>query len=280
MLSSHSFYKQSEMIEEELVKKIETNYTIKKKPIINEEKKHVLEKPELDIVISKHQEKEIASFNQDVDRMKKKLKKIFKNERDKFFSELRELKTVVIDQAKLEGETLKEEAYQEGLKEGQLDGYNSGLENGYQAGLKEAEELKKNSLLVIEQAKTEIENYQKEKQHEFLELASIMAETIINRELTLSKTELQYLLDPIMNKLDKTDNFITVFVTKVNQDSTNEYMKNLKETFSDLKYAVLIDESLERNGCVIETSYEVIDLQLRKQLDLMIEELSKGGNHD
>ena len=282
MLSSHNFYKQSETIEEETVKKIETAYTIKKRKRVsqNVEMKHKTADNKVDTFLSKGQKEKMIDFEHELDKKKIQLKKVFKNERDKFFAELRHLREVILKKAREEAEEVKNEAYQAGLKEGQLDGYQTGLENGYQEGIEKAEHLKKNSLKVIEQAKTEMERYQKEKQHEFIELASIMAETIINRELTLSDTELEFLLDPILNKLEKIDNFISVFVTKENQVSTNQYMKNLKETYSDLKYAVLVDESLEKNGCVIETSYEVIDLQLRKQLDVMVKDLSKEDYHD
>ena len=53
-------------------------------------------------------------------------------------------------------------------------------------------------------------------------------------------------------------------------------MESLKETYTDMKYVVLVDNSLEKNGCVIETNYELIDLQLKKQLDGMVKDLLNG----
>ena len=279
MLSSHNFYKSSEMVEEKKVRKIETSYTIKKKepaPLSEEENKILKE----NYALNHHQQHQFKLFMMDLENNKKHLKTVFKKERDKFFTELREMKQHVLEQAKLEGEALKEEAYQEGLKEGQKDGYESGLENGYEAGKKEANHLKENANQVIEQAREEMRLYQKNNQHEFIELATIMAETIINRELSLSETDLKFLLDPIINKLEKADNFITVYVPKANLENTKNYMNDLKDTFSDMKFAVLVDESLEKNGCVIETNYEVIDLRLRKQLDQMLVELTKEGPYE
>lgn len=279
MLSSHNLYKSTETIDENQSRKIETSYSIKKKKTLVFDEA-MLQKQEEDYVLNEHQKHEMKKFRAEIDENKIHLKKIFKKERDKFFNELSELKKKVLAQAAAEAEVIKKDAYQVGLLEGQEDGYLSGLENGYEAGKKEANELKENANKVILQATKEMEIYQKEKQKEFIELASIMAEIIINRELSLSQKDLKYLLDPVLNKLDSSDNFLTIFVTKANLESTNTYMSQLRESHSDIKYAVLVDESLEKNGCIIETNYELIDLQLRKQLDNMVKDLLKGNAYD
>ena len=271
MLSSHNFFKHSEMVEEKEIRKIETNYVIKKKePIVTDEE------GEEDIILTEFQKEKMAEFMSEVNQAKMHLNRVLKKERDKFFSELRKLKAEVLENARVEGEKIKKEGYQAGLTEGQLDGYESGLENGYQAGLEDANVLKKNALKVIDQATAEMVVYQKEKQHEFIELSSIMAEKILHKELSLSEPELKVLLEPVLNKLEKGDNFITIFVTKSNQESTKVFMESLKETYTDMKYVVLVDNSLEKNGCVIETNYELIDLQLKKQLDGMVKDLLNG----
>jgi len=279
MLSSHNIYKQSEMVEDKRVKKIQTDYVIKKKePVYFDSEGNIALKDhdEENIIITEHQKLKMREFNKEIEIAKSHLKKVFKRERDKFFSELRLIKEQVIEQAKLEGEELKKEAYQEGLKEGQIDGYESGLENGYQAGEEKANHLKENSLKVIKQAEEQMTRYKKENQHEFIELAAEMAEMILGKELSQSEMELQILLEPVLNRLDKNDNFITIFVRKENQEQTSNYMNELKECYPEMKFAVIVDDALEKNGCVIETNYELIDLQLKKQLDLMVKELTKG----
>lgn len=279
MLSSHNIYKQSEMVEDKRVKKIQTDYVIKKKePVYFDSEGNIAIKDhdEENIIITEHQKLKMREFNKEIEIAKSHLKKVFKRERDKFFSELRLIKEQVIEQAKLEGEELKKEAYQEGLKEGQIDGYESGLENGYQAGEEKANHLKENSLKVIKQAEEQMTRYKKENQHEFIELAAKMAEMILGKELNQSEMEFQILLEPVLNRLDKNDNFITIFVRKENQEQTSNYMNELKECYPEMKFAVIVDDALEKNGCVIETNYELIDLQLKKQLDLMVKELTKG----
>lgn len=283
MLSSHNFIKQSDMIEEQESRKIETNYTVKKKPsVFLDEEGQPLTDEEIkeDLVLSAYQKEKMSQFNQDVLEARHHLKKVFKKERDKFFHELLEIKELVTQQAHLEGEEIKKEAYQAGLKEGQKDGYESGLETGYEAGVKQANTLKENALFVVEKANLEMATYQKEKQQDFVDLAVEMAEIILNQELTLSEEALKVLLEPVLNRIEKTDNFITVFVSKMNMESTQCYMRKLKEENPEMKYTVISDESLNQNDCIVETNYELLDLTLRKQLEKMVEKLKLGDSND
>jgi flagellar biosynthesis/type III secretory pathway protein FliH len=43
-----------------------------------------------------------------------------------------------------------------------------------------------------------------------------MAENIIHHELSLSEDKLKLLLQPVLNQLEKAENFISIYVTKDN----------------------------------------------------------------
>lgn len=279
MQSSHNLFKHKNVIERQDVKKIETMHTPKKKKNnffgSNEDVNFLYPSASTD-ENDDYQSYKITQFNLELEKMKKKYHQVIKKERDKFFKELRLIKENVIEKSHEEGELIKTEAYQIGLKEGRLDGYEVGKVEGYQAGVEESEYLKENALRIIEDAKKEVNVYQKEKKAEFIKLASIMAEKIINQELSLNEIELSSILQPVLNKLDKEDNFITVFVTKLNFEGTKIYMQKVKTEFPNIKYTVLVDEALETNGCIIDTNYEVLDLQISKQLDLMILDVTNG----
>lgn len=279
MQSSHNLFKYKNVVERQDVKKIETTYIPKKKEINflnSDENINFFDANTQTDESRDYQSVRITQFNLELEKMKKKYHQVIKKERDKFFKELRLIKENVIESSYQEGELLKKEAYQSGLKEGRLDGYEVGKVEGYQAGIEESEYLKKNALKIIEEAKKEVVTYQKEKQSDFVNLASIMAEKIINKELSLNEIELSDILQPVLNKLDKDNNFITIFVTKSNFESTKTYMQKVKNEFPSIKFAVFVDDSLELNGCVIDTNFEVIDLQIRKQLDLMVLDITKG----
>ncbi|MEG0549979.1 MAG: FliH/SctL family protein [Vagococcus sp.] len=278
MLSSRKFFKNTEVVEEKCNKKIETTHTPKKKKIEPTMENHTLSVSDMKQIehdFYQVQQEKQEKFSLELETIKTNYLNILKKERKKFFHELLRLKEIVLKDADEEGKIVKENAYKIGLKEGQLDGFETGKVDGYQAGLLEAESLKENALSLIEQAKEAMDLYQKEKQDDFIRAAALMAENIINQEISMSDDQLKLLLQPVLNKVEKSDNFITIFVTKEQLENTNDYMENMKQQFPDLKFAVLVDESLEKNGCIIETNYEVIDLQVKKQLEAMIIDLSK-----
>ncbi|MDT2829613.1 FliH/SctL family protein [Vagococcus carniphilus] len=283
MLSSRKFFKNAEVVEEKNIKKIETTHIPKKKKQeISHENQDLsvsdLKQIEHDFYQSQKRKQEM--FDQSLQKTRDDYLLMIKKEKQKFFHELLRLKEEVLQKSLEEGEQIKQEAYLAGVKEGQLDGFESGKESGFDAGLKEAESLKQNALSIIEQTNEAMNAYQKEKQEDFIKASALMAENIINQELSLSEDKLKLLLQPVLNKVEKADNFITIFVTKDNLENTNLYMEKMKEQFAGLKFAVLVDEALETNGCVIETNYEVIDLQIKKQLDAMVKDLMKENDDD
>lgn len=283
MLSSRKFFKNAEVVEEKNIKKIETTHIPKKKkqeiPHENQDLS-VSDLKQIEHDFYQSQKRKQEMFDQSLQKTRDDYLLMIKKEKQKFFHELLRLKEEVLQKSLEEGEQIKQEAYLAGVKEGQLDGFESGKESGFDAGLKEAESLKQNALSIIEQTNEAMNAYQKEKQEDFIKASALMAENIINQELSLSEDKLKLLLQPVLNKVEKADNFITISVTKDNLENTNLYMEKMKEQFAGLKFAVLVDEALETNGCVIETNYEVIDLQIKKQLDAMVNDLMKENDDD
>lgn len=283
MLSSRKFFKNAEVVEEKNIKKIETTHIPKKKkqeiPHENQDLS-VSDLKQIEHDFYQSQKRKQEMFDQSLQKTRDDYLLMIKKEKQKFFHELLRLKEEVLQKSLEESEQIKQEAYLAGVKEGQLDGFESGKESGFDAGLKEAESLKQNALSIIEQTNEAMNAYQKEKQEDFIKASALMAENIINQELSLSEDKLKLLLQPVLNKVEKADNFITIFVTKDNLENTNLYMEKMKEQFAGLKFAVLVDEALETNGCVIETNYEVIDLQIKKQLDAMVKDLMKENDDD
>ena len=283
MLSSRKFFKNAEVVEEKNIKKIETTHIPKKKkqeiPHENQDLS-VSDLKQIEHDFYQSQKRKQEMFDQSLQKTRDDYLLMIKKEKQKFFHELLRLKEEVLQKSLEEGEQIKQEAYLAGVKEGQLDGFESGKESGFDAGLKEAESLKQNALSIIEQTNEAMNAYQKEKQEDFIKASALMAENIINQELSLSEDKLKLLLQPVLNKVEKADNFITISVTKDNLENTNLYMEKMKEQFAGLKFAVLVDEALETNGCVIETNYEVIDLQIKKQLDAMVKDLMKENDDD
>lgn len=200
--------------------------------------------------------------------------KELEQEKRAFLGELKALKGRVLAQAEQDGTELKRLAREEGLQIGQEDGYQSGYEMGYQAGLESVAELKIQAQGLFQAAQRAVFEYQQAKESELLQLAVAMAENIIHQEIAQSQEQLYLLLAPLLNQINKMDNFITIFVGKNRQEVVQHKMEELRQEQPTMKYAVLVDESLPLDGCVIETDYEVLDLTIRQQLEAMLVEFN------
>ncbi|MBP1042047.1 hypothetical protein I6N95_13580 [Vagococcus sp. BWB3-3] len=216
------------------------------------------------------QAQQVERLAQEEDDRREQFTKELEQEKLSFLTELNTLKRRVLDQAQVDGEGLKQLAHEEGLRIGQEDGYQSGYESGYQAGIESVAQLKEQAISLFKAAEQSVFEYQKEKQSELLQLAVSMAKNIIHQEIAQSSDQLYLLLGPLLNQINKMDNFITIFVGKNRQEVVQQKMEELRKEQPVMKYAVLVDESLPLDGCVIETDYEVLDLGIQQQLEAMI----------
>lgn len=216
------------------------------------------------------QAQQVEVLAKEKENRREQFSKELEQEKLTFLTDLKELKSRVLEQARSDGEELKQLAHEKGLQIGQEDGYQTGFELGHQAGLESVSELKEQAVSLFETAEKVVFEYQKEKQGELLQLATSMAENIIHQEIAQSPDELYLLLRPLLNQINKMDNFITIFVGKNRQEVVQQKMEELRNEQPVMKYAVLVDESLPLDGCVIETDYEVLDLAIQQQLEAMI----------
>ncbi len=113
------------------------------------------------------------------------------------------------------------------------------------------------------------------KREEIIALAAQRAEKVIHEKINTSDEKITALLEPIWSRMVQESKFITLTVTPELQNFTKEKLKDLEKTFPLYRFAVLVDSSLEENGCIIETSHAIVDLQVKQQLDAMVEELSE-----
>lgn len=195
----------------------------------------------------------------------------------RFLKEAEEEKLAIVNVAKQEAADIRACAEEEGFKSGQEQGQEAGFQSGYQSGLEaakiEAEQLKGAAHAMVAQAAAEVNTFYISKREEIISLAAEMAEKVIHEKLNTSDEQLLMLIEPILSRMEQESKFITLTVTPELVVFMKEKISALEQTFPLYRFAVLVDSSLEENGCIIENSHVIIDLQVKKQLDAMVEEL-------
>lgn len=189
-------------------------------------------------------------------------------------------KQVILSEAQKEANQMREIAEKQGFEEGQMRGRETGYTAGYAAGMKQAEEesqrLRETIHNMLIEAQEVVESYYQAKRTEFIELAGHMAETIVHKTIDVSSHQVMDLIKPVLHRLKREDQFITLMVRPEQKELVKEKVKEFEKENQDIRFAVLSDNTLDKNGCVVENAHAIVDLQVRKQLDAMIDEMKNA----
>lgn len=195
----------------------------------------------------------------------------------RFLKEAEEEKIAIVEVAKQEATDIRACAEAEGFKSGEEQGQEAGFQRGYQTGLEaakhETDQMKAAAQAMLAQAAEEVNAYYITKREEIISLAAEMAEKVIHEKLNMSDERILTLIEPILSRMEQESKFITLTVTPELVAFMKEKTAALEQTFPLYRFAVLVDPSLDSNGCVIESSNVIIDVQVEKQLAAMVEEL-------
>jgi flagellar assembly protein FliH len=197
--------------------------------------------------------------------------------------EAQEERQSIIAKAVEEADLIKHKANEEGLLQGKemgrQEGFLAGYEKGRQEGLETVSKIRASLLNQLKETDTLVSTYYKENKEAIIELAAQMAEQIVHHSIDRADETIMLLLDPILKRMEKNEPFITITVrpedvknisSKVNEHETDEFTA---------RYVVLSDDTLEKNGCIIECSRSIIDLQIKKQLDAIVADLNVLGDN-
>lgn len=197
---------------------------------------------------------------------------------------------MLLEQAKMEAEKLKQEAmleienmrqvtYEEALTSGQEEGYQIGFNKGLTDGLEQAqvqnEALKASIMVMLQQTQAEIKSYQEDTKEEMIKLASRMAEKIVHDHIDASDEGLLKIITPLLYQLDKNEEFVSITTHPKQQPVLEEQLPKIEAISPNTRFLVFADPSLEENGLVLESSRAVIDLQVQKQIDAMLQEFEE-----
>lgn len=190
-------------------------------------------------------------------------------------------KEQVIEAARIEAENIKLLAKQSGFEEGKELGYQEGYAVGYaaatEAGQRETAELKRNAQEMVQQSEEYVNQYHAEKKDQLIQLAADMAEIIVHQTIDASSEQVLELIKPLLIRINKTEKLITVTVRPEQFELVQEKLTELEQQNLEVRFIVLTDHTLEKNGCVVETAHNITDLQISKQLDKMLADMKAMG---
>lgn len=202
----------------------------------------------------------------DIDKIKKDIRK-------QIYREIENEKVQIINKANEEADSLKLEAKQQGYKDGIRKGFVEGYDKGKEEAQKDCQEMKESAIQMVAQAEDYIEEYYEENQKRIIRLAGDMAESIIHKSIDTSSENIAMLIKPIIQQYRKKEQII-ITAHPENCAFLKNNLNRLIDHNEDTKFVILEDPSLEKNGCTIENENQIIDLQIRKQIENVIDEIN------
>lgn len=203
-------------------------------------------------------------------------------------AEIDEEKEKIINQAIKEAEEIKllaqEKGYKEGFDKGLEEGFNKGLEKGHKEGIKtgflqgidnakeEASEIKESAINLLKDSQKKVGEYFDKNRQNIIDLAVQMAESITHFTIDTHNEDIMQLIKPIMKQFKKVGNVIITCNPK-NYEYIRRSIYEIEKKYENVNFIILEDETLEKNGCMIENDNQIIDLQIRKQLDNIVEKI-------
>ena len=185
----------------------------------------------------------------------------------------------LLEETQREIEALKqqayEEAYQSGLRTGQQEGFQQGYTEATQQAEIENTQEKEKIQLMKDEAFAEIENYKFEKKAELIELASQMAAKIVHKEIDSSDQGILELAQPYFYQIDKDEEMVSITVHSSQREQVEKHLPDIERIAPNTRFVIYGRPNVEKNSLVIESSKSVIDLQVQKQIEAMLQEFDE-----
>ncbi|EXJ22383.1 Flagellar assembly protein FliH [Alkalibacterium sp. AK22] len=188
-------------------------------------------------------------------------------------------KEKLMEEAQQEIDELKQKAYEEAYEKGQNAGFERGFSEGQSQGFKEgqiaSQELLNQARQMIRAAQLDIEQYIAAKKESLLSLSVHMAEKIVQEQLDLTPDGILELVHPILHQLDRKEDYVSISVHPSKRKTIRDSIPDLEKNYPGVRFVVFGDDEIDPLGCIVESAHKLVDLQVKKQLEAMVEEMKE-----
>lgn len=180
------------------------------------------------------------------------------NEAQKIIADAREQASQIQAKSEIEKDEIKRNSYEEGLKEGKKDGYDSGKE--------EVNRLIDRSHKILEAVLNRREQILNETEEQIIQLVLLMTRKVVK---VMSENQKSVVMANVLSALKKVKarGDVTIRVNLEDVKLTTEHIKDFTEQVESVSgITVVEDSSVEKGGCIVETDFGAIDARISSQL--------------
>lgn len=187
----------------------------------------------------------------------------------------------LLDRARIEAETIKKDAfdqgYQEGLKAGEKDGEKQAYEEHQEMLQTEIRQLEEKIGQYVEEMSRKKEQVLEEYLDDLKNISLAIGEKIVQTSLKSSSEVVKRMILAATEKLKKTA-WAKIYVAKTNEEldiqGDMKLLKELEKLSDNVK--IIVMEDVEPGACIIELPQEIIDISAGTQLENIREILNNA----
>ena len=159
------------------------------------------------------------------------------------------------------------EGYDKGLEESTAKGYQEGFQHGFSEGGEQGQQLLARSSQLAERLANYLANQDDEIEQSLVNIATCIARSIIQRELSLDKQGIADIVREALSSLPAAAENIQVFLNPEDCE-----LLQAQEQFS-ATVELTADPAISAGGCRITTNHSVVDYTLEEQFQQTINRL-------
>ncbi|MEL0648229.1 flagellar assembly protein FliH [Pseudoalteromonas agarivorans] len=184
----------------------------------------------------------------------------------------------------VELERIRQDAYEEGLKQGHeqgyIDGFEKGVGEGKEAGYKEGVELGKTQgheevkplveeqltslKSILESLTTPLNKVDEQAEKQLVQLTSMLAEAVIYQEVKTSPDVILHTLKQSIDSLNAEQEKVRIHLHP--DDLTLIKESYGEQTIADNNWQLVAEPTLERGGCEVKTAQSSLDMTLKTRV--------------
>lgn len=169
-----------------------------------------------------------------------------------------------------------EEGLAQGLEEGRERGYQEGQQTGEQEGREQAETNARSEIdeklarleSVLGELLAPIERHRDELESALVNLATVLARSVVYRELTMDSSQIRQVVVDAVGHLPSTRDNVRIRVHPSDAEWVREVVDRL-----DAAASVTVDDSILAGGCTVETRHSLVDYTVEKRFQKAVQSM-------
>lgn len=170
-------------------------------------------------------------------------------------------------------ESLRQDAYDEGFKLGQAEGFKQGLTNGLKNGEQRIQQQLKT---LIDEFSAPMRAQEDRIEKALLELTLEISKGIIKRELSIDSRCILTILEHVFAEINDQEQKFRIQLNPVDLNTVSQYL--LTQYGDQARYQLIEDKKITQGGCIVRSDAHYVDARIETRLNKALDQVYECSN--